>query len=872
MTELVDIDNNQKIVDLAVPSTSVARYSPLQSKLQYRETQAFVQNENRISNLVVDTSLEIVDMETSRASYSQFKMLDKEAYDAVQDKNKYDEILEVVRVTIPSISLTELRLLKPSILQQKLIFEIENIGRIMKVVQTQVNRWLVIIDEKKFPEKEFLQEYLAGADKLHELQCKQIKLKSVQEEIQKKEDLKRLAKETSKTPKILLVHFPNNQHTIVRTKKGLTLRKAVAKAMERRQLTTNDCAAYITCRISYFISWDTDISTLQCKEVFVETLEEFPVPISAYHNFVRNTFLLSYCCICKKRLFYGFHCTTCNRKIHKKCRAYAPALCERVKRWRAYYQRLLANNAAGTLQIRSEGRSTSSTSSTPQPSRKQMQRDSTSTSNTAINRISGFSQIYKKIENSVSQGLFKKWKQRPNNSSAEPIVGHLVASTKMDENSRINLKAKQTKLNNSDDTINQSMQDIESNQTDSETEYTRSHDTVKQSLKYDGDAQSDLETMQEKSNDSVNRGTLINSAAKRHDKRRDKRDKKHNKKRARHTYDTDRAESDGSEKSIFSKNDSIKDWKISPKEISFGSRIGQGAFGTVYKADWYGPIAVKTLNVKIPTEEQKNTFKNEVNVLRKTRHKNILLFIGCISKPHFAIITQWCDGSSLYDHLHIKEHKFDPLIIIFICKEISEGMEYLHSKDIYHRDLKSNNIFFQNGLHVKIGDFGLAALKNDVEMIGQTRQPAGSVLWMAPEVIRMREPFPYSFKSDVYSYGIVMYELCTSKLPYRDKGYGKDQIMFMVGKGDLRPDLTKIRPDIPNTLQKLLKRCIAFEREDRPEFLEIWNILAKLYQKTPKIRKTTSVPNMTDKLPDTYIQKENQFFNFPERFVDRLDI
>ncbi|XP_011648088.1 serine/threonine-protein kinase A-Raf-like [Pogonomyrmex barbatus] len=580
--------------------------------------------------------------------------------------------------------------------------------------------------------------------------------------------------------------------------------------MERRQLTTNDCAAYVNCRISYFISWDTDISTLQCKEVFVETLEEFPVPISAYHNFVRNTFLLSYCCICKKRLFYGYHCTTCNRKIHRKCIAYAPVLCERVKRWKAYYQRLLANNATtGILQVRYEGRNTPPTPSTPQTSRKQTQIVSISTPNVSMNKSSGFSQICKKIENSVSQGLFKKWKQRPNSSLTEPIIGHLEDSTKMDENIQIDLKMKQTNeasLDDSDDADNQSMQNTGNNQIDLKMKNINSDDTVKQSRKNNGHIHINLRMKQEESNDSINQKTLVDFvAAKKNNKKRDR-------KRAKRTNETERAESDDSDKSIFSKNDSIKDWKIPPKEISFGSR--------------------------------------------------------CISKPHFAIITQWCDGSSLYDHLHVMEHKFYPLTIIFICKEVSEGMEYLHSKDIYHRDLKSNNIFFQNGLHVKIGDFGLAALKNEKDIVGQIRQPAGSILWMAPEVIRMREPFPYSFKSDVYSFGIVMYELCTCELPYRDKGYGKDQILYMVGKGDLRPDLTKIRPDIPNALQKLLKRCISFEREYRPEFLEICKILVKLYRRTPKIRKTTSVPSLTDELPDTYIEKEDQIRNFPECFVE----
>ena len=77
---------------------------------------------------------------------------------------------------------------------------------------------------------------------------------------------------------------------------------------------------------------------------------------------------------------------------------------------------------------------------------------------------------------------------------------------------------------------------------------------------------------------------------------------------------------------------------------------------------------------------------------RKTRHVNILLFMGCTSKPHLAIITQWCEGSSLYKHIHVTETKFDMLMLIDIARQTAQGMDYLHAKYIIHRDLKSNSI------------------------------------------------------------------------------------------------------------------------------------------------------------------------------------
>lgn len=146
-------------------------------------------------------------------------------------------------------------------------------------------------------------------------------------------------------------------------------------------------------------------------------------------------------------------------------------------------------------------------------------------------------------------------------------------------------------------------------------------------------------------------------------------------------------------------------------------------------AHWHGPIAVKTLNVKTPTPAQLQAFKNEVAMLKKTRHCNILLFMGCVSKPSLAIVTQWCEGSSLYKHIHVLETKFKLNTLIDIARQVAQGMDYLHAKNIIHRDLKSNNIFLHDDLTVKIGDFGLATAK--VRWSGSTgqNQPTGSILW-----------------------------------------------------------------------------------------------------------------------------------------------
>lgn len=111
----------------------------------------------------------------------------------------------------------------------------------------------------------------------------------------------------------------------------------------------------------------------------------------------------------------------------------------------------------------------------------------------------------------------------------------------------------------------------------------------------------------------------------------------------------------------------------------------------MYKGWWHGPIAIKKLNVKEPSPALLKAFKNEVALLRRTRHVNILLFMGLSTQPELAIITQWCDGSSLYKLLHVLEQRLDVLKLIDIARQTAQGMDYLHAKGIIHRDLKSNS-------------------------------------------------------------------------------------------------------------------------------------------------------------------------------------
>lgn len=118
---------------------------------------------------------------------------------------------------------------------------------------------------------------------------------------------------------------------------------------------------------------------------------------------------------------------------------------------------------------------------------------------------------------------------------------------------------------------------------------------------------------------------------------------------------------------------------------------------------------------------------------------------------------------------------------------------------------------------------------------------------MAPEVIRMRESNPYSFQSDVYAFGIVMYELLTLQLPYNHVN-NKDEILWKVGSGKLIPDFKKARSDSPQALKRLAEDCVKFDRIDRPLFRLILNMLETMLRSLPKIHRSASEPTLQTQL------------------------
>ncbi|XP_071815988.1 serine/threonine-protein kinase A-Raf-like isoform X2 [Apostichopus japonicus] len=599
-------------------------------------------------------------------------------------------------------------------------------------------------------------------------------------------------------------YLPNKQRTSVLAKQGTSLRDALSKAMKMRELTPEMCVVY-KCNDDKKtqISWDTDMMYLSGGEITVELSDKFLVPSSISHNFVRKTFFsLVFCDSCQKLLFHSFRCQTCGYKFHQRCASKVPTKCVSMMGENMY--RVLLGMAEGKDDSRKNAEDgsyggemdedespvttpTSSSSSHSQPReipRISIPRErSTSAPNVSFNAVNA---------NPSKDDLDKYSTKHEYSNQRHHLIGSPMPSRK-------------NKAAHPEGYFDYNVLALTNSLPNSEQSPNRIYKS--------GSAQAS----------PTHQG-------------------KH-KTRIASSSSTSTAEERVMQRPKRVRRDSNDDWEISNDEIVAGPRIGSGSFGTVYRGQWHGSVAIKKLNVKDPTPSQLQAFKNEVAVLRKTRHANILLFMGCTSKPELAIITQWCEGSSLYKHLHVQEMKFEMYSLINISRQTAQGMDYLHAKNIIHRDLKSNNIFLHEDFTVKIGDFGLATVKSRWSGSQQFEQPSGSILWMAPEVIRMRDPNPYSFQSDVFAFGIVLYELMTGSLPYSNIS-NKDQIIWMVGRGILSPDATRIRNDVPKALRRLFLDCCKTQRDERPLFPQILAALEGLAKSLPKIHKSSSEPSM----------------------------
>ncbi|XVE94479.1 hypothetical protein REPUB_Repub02eG0012600 [Reevesia pubescens] len=260
-------------------------------------------------------------------------------------------------------------------------------------------------------------------------------------------------------------------------------------------------------------------------------------------------------------------------------------------------------------------------------------------------------------------------------------------------------------------------------------------------------------------------------------------------------------------------------WEIDTSLLKYESKLASGSYGDLYKGTFCGQdVAIKVLRTEHLNENMRREFTQEVNIMRKIRHENVVQFIGaCTRPPSLCIVTEFMSGGSMYDLLHKQKSGFKLPFLLKVAIGVSKGMSYLHQNSIMHRDLKAANLLMDENGVVKVADFGVARVQ---ARSGVMTAETGTYRWMAPEVIEHK---PYDHKADVFSFGVVLWELLTGKLPYENLT-PLQAALGVVQKG-LRPVIPK---HTPPKFVELLERCWQHEPSLRPEFSEISDLLQDL--------------------------------------------
>lgn len=200
-------------------------------------------------------------------------------------------------------------------------------------------------------------------------------------------------------------------------------------------------------------------------------------------------------------------------------------------------------------------------------------------------------------------------------------------------------------------------------------------------------------------------------------------------------------------------------------EIEFGSLIEKGSFGKVFRGRWREKdVAIKKFKSTVLKGEAEEEFYREASIMYQSNHPCIVkLFAVCVEPEKNCFIMEYLQFSLL----DVLQDSKIPLpwvpTRLQIAIDIANGLKFLHSQLVIHRDMKSANVLLNNELRAKICDFGLAKIKAQCDTTKTGLQKIGSARWNAPEIVRGE---PRTEASDIYSFGMVLWELEMRKIPY----------------------------------------------------------------------------------------------------------
>uniref|UniRef100_A0A6Q2XLE7 Receptor protein-tyrosine kinase n=1 Tax=Esox lucius TaxID=8010 RepID=A0A6Q2XLE7_ESOLU len=247
--------------------------------------------------------------------------------------------------------------------------------------------------------------------------------------------------------------------------------------------------------------------------------------------------------------------------------------------------------------------------------------------------------------------------------------------------------------------------------------------------------------------------------------------------------------------------------------------LGSGAFGTVYKGIWVPegetvkiPVAIKILNEA--TGPKANVeFMDEALIMASVEHPHLVRLLGVCLSPAIQLVTQLMPHGCLLDYVHEHKDNIGSQLLLNWCVQIAKGMMYLEERRLVHRDLAARNVLVKSPSHIKITDFGLARLLDVNEKEYNADGGKMPIKWMALECIHYRR---FTHQSDVWSYGVTIWELMTfGGKPY--DGISTRDIPDLLEKGERLPQPPICTIDV----YMVMVKCWMIDADSRPKFKEL---------------------------------------------------
>lgn len=298
--------------------------------------------------------------------------------------------------------------------------------------------------------------------------------------------------------------------------------------------------------------------------------------------------------------------------------------------------------------------------------------------------------------------------------------------------------------------------------------------------------------------------------------------------------------------------------KMAKPEFGILRLLGEGGFGKVYliqdKKDPKQQYAMKLMDLSKMDQQELDLASQEIALLSSLDHKHVLAYVTCFTEDNqLCIITEFCPNGDLSDYIGKQGGApLEELRLIEWFRQVASAVEYLHGKNIIHRDLKVQNIFLDGNMDCKLGDFGIARVLQSSTDMAQTQ--IGTPQYMSPELFM---GLPYNAKTDIWSLAIVMYELATLEKPFTANVM--HMLIFQVIHQKV-PDLPKrYRPEF----NRLVKRMMERDPADRPSAADIMK--DPLFRDVEKPKPLPNLHKSADVRSDDYKSPDPKLNTFLQR-------